>query len=181
MNELILLIAGEAGVGKDTFAFFLKKHIFYPTAITHFADAVKMCAKNFFDWDEKKDLKGRSLLQFVGTEIGRKYDEQIWASLVVDQIKMFSSLFKIFIIPDLRYENEQYFIEDFLEDDKKIVKFFIENQNKENGLEEFQKKHISEKGFSKKDFHFIDNSGSLEELEKVAAYYASFINRGIDF
>ena len=48
--------------------------------IVSFADPLKDLCRREFGWDGEKDNKGRRLLQVVGTDAGRAYDENNWVN-----------------------------------------------------------------------------------------------------
>lgn len=67
-------IAGRMRVGKTTIARYLQQTRGFHVAA--FADPIKDFARQV-GWDGKKDERGRTLLQDIGT-IVRKYDETFW-------------------------------------------------------------------------------------------------------
>jgi hypothetical protein len=86
---LLVGVNGLAGSGKDTFSGLvceaLKKKG-YEGRIEWFAYGVKSSARDFFGWDGSKTGPGRSLLQQLGTELGRDYYEQFWVDAVAIKI-----------------------------------------------------------------------------------------------
>lgn len=67
----IVCISGKAQHGKDTTAKLLEEILEAQgnrVLIAHYGDLVKYVCKTFFGWDGKKDEKGRTLLQRVGTD-----------------------------------------------------------------------------------------------------------------
>lgn len=71
-----IAISGLAGSGKDTLADILIDLFGYEK--THFAWDLKNIAIKYFGWDQKKDTKGRHLLQQIGTELGRNFQTDLW-------------------------------------------------------------------------------------------------------
>jgi hypothetical protein len=78
---MIIGVIGKAYSGKSTVTkVFQKVGIENGVLFTRipFAEEVKRIARDCFFWDGKKDDRGRKLLQLIGTEVGRGYDQQIW-------------------------------------------------------------------------------------------------------
>ncbi len=46
--------------------------------IAHFGDLVKYICEKFFAWDGAKTKKGRTLLQYVGTDVVRTQRPSYW-------------------------------------------------------------------------------------------------------
>lgn len=116
MNNIIL-ISGLYGSGKSTvgkiITSILQKQTdskFGKVLTMPFAEDVKRIAVEF-NWDGKKDEKGRKLLQNVGG-IGREYDVNIWVRKVWN--KMIPVLFEqpnnVLICDDWRFPNEYEFL-----------------------------------------------------------------------
>lgn len=107
MRKLVL-ISGKAGSGKDTVGNMLYNQLLqlgYNSKILHFADDVKKIAIKEYSWNEKKDDKGRKLLQDIG-DAGRNYDPYIWVNKVYSQLNNPENMDSIVIVPDTRYINE---------------------------------------------------------------------------
>ena len=105
----IFLISGKARHGKDTVASMLEKELINKgkrVLVTHYADLVKYICKTFFDWDGNKDEKGRTILQYVGTDIVRNKRPNYWVEFVMEVLWMFGDNWDYVIIPDTRFPNE---------------------------------------------------------------------------
>jgi len=105
----IILVSGYIGSGKTTFLNYLKdklNSLGYYTEKFSFADKVKEIAKKDFLWDGKKDKKGRRLLQVIGTEAGREYNEDIWAVHLKNKLDSLPVKPSVVIIDDWRFPNE---------------------------------------------------------------------------
>ncbi len=109
----LVLLGGRAGVGKTTAALFLQNSLRnYPSLKvdhTAFATSLKEIARNCFGWDGVKDEKGRRLLQVIGTDAGRTYDEDIWVKKTDDHL--LTELPHFAFIDDWRFPNEKSFYE----------------------------------------------------------------------
>lgn len=104
-----ICISGHAQNGKDTSACIFKSELEsrgFRTIIVHYADLLKFICKAFFGWDGKKDERGRSLLQRIGTECVRKKNPDYWVEFVTKIVSMFPGDWEYIIIPDVRFPNE---------------------------------------------------------------------------
>ena len=105
----VIPISGKARHGKDTCAEMLNEYLTdhgYRVLITHYGDLVKYVCKKFFDWDGRKDDKGRALLQYVGTDVVRSKVTDYWCNFIVDMLNFFGSEWDFVLIPDTRFPNE---------------------------------------------------------------------------
>ena len=120
MKTLALLIAGRAGVGKTTLAKMLLEEFNKDSdtlaSIVPMAKEIKRIAIEDFGWDGVKDEKGRRLLQVLGTEAGRMYNENVWVHKSIDwfnqncdlanRISIRPVTYTVMIVDDIRYPNE---------------------------------------------------------------------------
>lgn len=105
----IIGISGKAGHGKDTVGNFLRAELEAlgkSVLTTHYADLLKYICTNFFGWDGNKDEEGRSLLQWVGTEIKRAQHTDYVANFICDILSTFPNRWDYVLIPDVRFPNE---------------------------------------------------------------------------
>ena len=146
----IIGFAGLAQSGKTSAANFIPG-----VKILSFADPVKQIALSSFNWDGVKDEKGRRLLQVIGTECGRAYDNDIWVKKMREQIKIYAPLYDIIAIDDCRFDNESELVKEL----GGMVIEIIRPGCVPDG-------HASEQGVSP---HLIDkrimNDGTLEQLK----------------
>ena len=165
-RSCILCISGKAGHGKDTSANYIKnslEKLGNRVLITHYGDLVKYVCKNFFNWDGKKDLTGRTLLQHIGTDIIRKEEPSYWVNFIIGIIKFFPNEWDYILIPDCRFPDEY---EMLIENNMLAYLLRIERTGFMNSLTETQRNHISETALDDypNDFVIYNDSG-LEELE----------------
>ena len=162
----IVVIGGKARVGKTTSANYLYSALkfyefqgirLYQTAFSY---PIKELATAHFGWDGKKDEKGRRLLQVIGTEAGRAYDENIWVKKLEDRI--FSQIFpyNFVFVDDWRFPNERdYFKENPFYD---VTTIGIIREVRLTGD---AASHPSENSLDMSEMDFvIDNNGTIEEL-----------------
>ena len=165
----IICISGKARSGKDTIAGILRS-LFekdkQKVLVVHYADLLKFIASNYAGWDTVKDEYGRTLLQYLGTDIVRKEKEDFWVNFVAQAINFTSPIVKYdyIIIPDCRFPNE---IDYWLDNDYEV--YWLEVfREQESNLTENQKNHASEIGldtYIRISPYAILNNGSLEDLE----------------
>lgn len=167
-KPLIVTVSGKARHGKDTFADYLYvalKDLGIKTEITHFADGVKEKAREF-GWDGKKDNNGRILLQFIGTEWGRRcIDENIWVRKTEQHVREMDA--DVVLIPDTRFINEAtYFGENGYEQvNINVVRLNEDGTIYDNGMTEAQKNHASERGLDLFDaYEYKYYFKSVEEI-----------------
>ena len=146
----VITISGKAQAGKDTTARLLKDQLNSNgrnVVILHYADLLKYQATTLFGWNGKKDETGRSLLQKLGTDIVRKYNENYWADYVVGVLKMYDGEWDYALIPDARFPNEIAMMKaNFDTISLKVVSDY------DNGLTTEQQNHPSETALD--DFEF---------------------------
>lgn len=159
---MIILLSGHARAGKDTVANILEKN--YSAQVFAFADSIKDIARKM-GWDGKKDERGRKLLQTLGTEVGRAYNENVWVNMCIAEMKDYLALYnftgfpKLFVVSDCRFPNEITRVKEEFPD---VFTVRIHRDTEEH------MGHSSETsldGFTF-DYH-INNNGTLEELEKA--------------
>lgn len=105
----VILISGHAQNGKDTIASILDhelKKSGKKVLIAHYGDLVKYICKTFFGWDGLKDHRGRTLLQYVGTDMVRTQKPDYWVNFIIDMLELFGNNWDYVLIPDTRFPNE---------------------------------------------------------------------------
>ena len=158
----IITISGKARHGKDTAAEMMRTYLNrygYSAAIFHYADTLKMCATNYFNWNGEKDEAGRSLLQFIGTDVVRKNNENAWIEIAEKIINNVLYDCDFIIIPDARFPNEINFWNG-------AISVHVERPSFESQLTEEQKAHPSETALNGFMFNYNIEADALEELEE---------------
>ena len=179
----VIPISGKARHGKDTCAEMLNEYLTdhgYRVLITHYGDLVKYVCKNFFDWDGKKDDKGRALLQYVGTDVVRSKVTDYWCYFIVDMLNFFGSEWDFVLIPDTRFPNE---IECLRNNGFFTTHLRVVRPDFDNGLTKKQNAHISETALDDIEPDYtIMNDGSLEDLlAKITKFVEENIIYGRDY
>lgn len=164
-----ILVSGKAQNGKDTTASILCRYLEHSgknVLIIHYADLLKYICEMYFGWDRKKDERGRTLLQEIGTDNIRKNYPDFWVKFVADFVMCFPNRWDYVIVPDTRFPNEVSHIRD------RGFNAFLLRVNRGGGfvspLSEEQQKHASETALDNADFDFvIHNDGTLEDLRVI--------------
>jgi len=163
-RKTFILISGRAGVGKSLTGNLLVEALKkkgYKSSIRNFADRLKDCAIEYFNWDGDKDIRGRILLQEVG-DVGRQYDKDTWVSQLVDNV-VDDLRFDIVIATDWRFPNELEYLES---NNFQVLTIRVNAPRRESlkGTENYN--HISETSLPEMDNDLydctIDNDGSIE-------------------
>lgn len=176
-NKIIITFSGESEAGKDYISNMFKEQLEKnnkKVLKTHYADLLKYICKTFFNWDGKKDEHGRTLLQYIGTDVVRKQNPDYWVNFVNDIINMFQNEWDYVLIPDARFANEI----EVLKNNKnyKVFTILVVRPDHKSILTEEQRNHPSE--VSLKDYPFdytIINKGNytnvvgiIDHIEKRA-------------
>lgn len=163
----IIMICGKARSGKDTLTDYLIPGLESGKVCRiQISQYIKYYAMKYFGWDGKEETKPRDLLNKIGTEIIReKIDPLFHINRLLEDLEVLSYFFDTFIINDVRLPLE---IEKVKEKYENVTTIKIFRDSSE--LSDKQKKEITEVGFDDyNDFDYVvDNSGTLENLEKKA-------------
>jgi len=161
--------SAKAGSGKDLACEIIKEY-YGKDKVCHmlFAKYIKGYAKDYFGWDGEEATKPRELLQKIGTEIIRDKMENpnFHANRLIEDIKILSNYFDVFVVTDCRFENELKLLN--LVFKKDVINIRIERPDYDNKMTEEQKNHKSETsldGYDEWDF-IIKNNGTLKEFYK---------------
>lgn len=167
----VLCISAKAQHGKDTAAGLIKDYLEEKgnrVLITHYADLVKFVCTKFFNWDGQKDEKGRTLLQYVGTDVISSQQPAYWVDFIIDILKFFNSEWDYVLIPDCRYPVE---VERMKEEFETYI-LRVERPNFESCLTDKQKKHISETSMDNYTFDAVlYNDSTLEAFKEKTNWF----------
>jgi len=174
----IILITAKAQHGKDTTASIIKSQlesIGKKALICHYADLLKYICRTFFDWDGQKDDKGRSILQYVGTDNIRQQNKDYWVKFIADFLRMFYNEWDYVLIPDTRFPNEiEYMGDCFNDGDVHTIR--VERPNFISPLTEEQQNHPSECALDGYEMDvLITNGGTLQDLELKVKHYIEMV------
>jgi hypothetical protein len=169
MNSHVVLLAGKAESGKSLAAKIIKEeleNLGHTALIMSFAGYLKFIAKQYYGWDGKKNDEGRTLLQYLGTDVVRKKNPNFWAKTVFNFIVTFDGEFDYFIIDDCRFPEELDIFHNH--DPFCYTSIRIERLNHENSLSPSQRLHPSETSLDNRmlDVKLCSSSGE-ENLKKT--------------
>ena len=139
----VICISAKAQHGKDTTATIMKSALEVrgnKVLIFHYADLLKYLCKEYFGWNGEKDDAGRTLLQYVGTDIVRTKDPNYWVNFAVSFLKMFEDEWDYVLIPDCRFPNEVNTMQTHFD----TLYIRVIRPNFKSPLSEEQQKHPSE-------------------------------------
>lgn len=168
----VICISGYAQHGKDTTASFLREKLEsegYRVLVAHYGDLLKYICKSFFDWNGEKDEYGRTLLQYVGTDVIRKQEPDFWVGFIARILEFFQDEWDYVLLPDCRFPNELNFLreEGFDVTHLRVVR---EGGGFSSPLTPEQQKHQSETAMDGVTPDYcICNNGTLGDLESVVA------------
>ena len=155
----IITISAKARNGKDFCANLIKQKLESrgnKVLITHYADLLKYICKTFFNWDGRKNTEGRTLLQYVGTDIIRQKNPDYWVNFLIGIFNLFPDEWDYVLIPDTRFPNEINLLKEYYD----VTTVRVIRPNYDNGLTEEQQNHESEIALDNYDFDFyITNNG----------------------
>lgn len=171
----VIMISGKAQHGKDTIADYLKTALEaegYTVLITHYGDLVKYVCKAFFGWNGEKDNQGRTLLQYVGTDVIRKHDKNYWVRFIDQMLTFFYGVWDYVLIPDCRFPNEINYLKETGWDSRHIR---VIRDGFISPLTEEQQAHPSETALDNvSPDYYIHNDGSLDDLRiKIVQWVAN--------
>ena len=130
----------------------------------------------YFGWNGEEETKPRDLLIHLGTDIIRnKIDPNFHINRLIEDIEVLSYFYDTFIVSDVRFPVE---IEKMKEKYDNVFTVKIIRDSEE--LNEKQKSNITETALDEyTDYdYFIDNNGTLEELEEKAKDLLKKIGEG---
>lgn len=175
----VICISGKAQHGKDTTAKLLSEVLESQgnrVLIAHYGDLVKYVCKSFFGWDGKKDEKGRTLLQYVGTDKIRAVSPDYWADFIISILNVFHDEWDYVLLPDTRFPNEYEIYESY---DMDAILLRVVRPNFVSPLTQEQQAHASETALDNYQYDaVIVNDGSLSDLQVAVEKFVSDTLKG---
>lgn len=166
MLKKVILISGKARSGKDTVANMLKTYFQGKgerVLIMSFAGYLKFMCKEYFGWNGEKDEQGRTILQYVGTDLVRANHPDFWLNIILETLLVIENEFDYVIIPDTRFKNEFEF--GYGRSLWNVYTIRTNRYNFVSPLTEKQQKHISETELDETWHDWHINAGTLSELK----------------
>lgn len=165
----VILFSGKAEHGKTSAAYLLscqlqakgKKCIKIA-----YGDYVKQTARLIHDWNGQKDEKGRSLLQWWGTNYVRTKFPTFWIDTVTRLAPLLEDFYDYLLIDDCRFPNE---IECWKDYDHFTVR--VERPRYVNHLTDDQRNHPSETSLDEFPFDAILVADDLQTLDDKIAQF----------
>lgn len=154
----IITISAKTGEGKDFCANIIRQKLEAKgnrVLITHYADLLKYICKSFFEWDGRKNVEGRTLLQCVESTV-YSADSDYWVKFLIGIFNLFKGEWDYVLIPDTKYLNEIELLAEYFD----VTTLKIVRPNYENDLTDEQKNHPSETALDNYRFDYtIVNNG----------------------
>lgn len=173
----IITISGKAQNGKDTTASILKETLEadgYSVLVTHYGDLLKYICQKFFGWNGEKDERGRTFLQYVGTDIIRAKNPDFWVGFIGDILSMFKDTWDYVLIPDCRFPNEISVLRDRGLD---VIHLRVVRDGFKSPLTQEQQKHPSETALDDTAPDYtVHNGGNLRDLRALISDLVTEIN-----
>ena len=181
-KQLIIGISGKMGSGKSTVGNIFNEYfssIGLKSICISFADSLKRDVENFLKVPIDKNIPGiRQILQGYGQACKHVYGEDYWIKRLDEKRTKELFDYKVIIISDLRFKNEEQYIKN---NNGLIHTIFIESEIREQRLRERGDKDlqaqndISERYIPQGDF-ILYNNVSHSELVKHCQKHAKYLN-----
>lgn len=173
----VILLSGKAQSGKDFIANIMKQQFEEngnKVLVTHYADLLKYILKTFFNWDGKKDKKGRDLLQRVGTDVIRKKMPDYWVNFISQMISFFPNGWNYILIPDARFPNEIEVMQK--NPDVNVITIRINRGNFTPQLTLEQQQHPSETSLDEYGFDYYVTNDGTETINDAVKEFVNYID-----
>lgn len=161
-------ISGGAGHGKDTLARNIKRILEskdQKVFIIHYADYIKMVAKQVYNWNGIKNEYGRTLLQSLGDKM-REINEMFIIDELLKILNLVKDDFDVVIIPDARLPKEI----DILNTIGETISIHIHRVDYKSKLTKTQSNHKTETALSSYPYNYnlkIYTDQKIKELDNI--------------
>ena len=172
---MLIAISGKMGAGKDIFADFLvKNHQFTRVA---FADHLKDTAafmtaipRAIFDdpvkknevWYEETGVTPRQVLEWMGTELGRRIDPNLWVRRAMEKIGDHRA--QRYVVTDMRFPNEYEAV-------REAGGFLVRVRRAWSDFAPTQSTHVSNTALDNYTFdQVVNNDYDLDMLRALASF-----------
>lgn len=163
MKPTIISLSGKAEMGKTTSVNIIKKTLESKDKKCikmSYGDYVKEIATKYYNWDGKKDLVGRTLLQTIGNSFRLK-NPNFWVHTVIRLVDIIGKDYDYILIDDARFPNEIYCWQN---NEYKVITINVNRPNFKNSLSEEQQNDQSEIAMNDFEFDYKFEVNNIEEL-----------------
>lgn len=171
----IILFSGKAENGKTTTAIMVKTLLEAKgkkVLKIAYGDLVKYICGKYFNWDGKKDEKGRQVLQQIGTNVIRARNPNYWVDFVINFVKLFEDKYDYVVIDDSRFLNE---IKRWDRGEWDTTTVRVTREGYVNSLTAEQKQHPSETDLDDYNFDYYITARNSSELSAQVNKFIKYL------
>lgn len=156
----IIVLNGEGTTGKDTFCEMLESFCSVYKYST--IDMIKDIAKEHFDWDGKKNEKGRQLLSDLKSA-SVKYNDKIYNNMIEAITKAEQNNYDLFVvmireIPEIEKLTKDVSLKD------NVITILVTSDRIKNHFKNVSDSNVYNFIYD----YYIDNNGTLDDLKESA-------------
>lgn len=165
MMTILIGITGKFGSGKSEVCNIIK-NICGPNnvGVIKFADPIYELSKMIYEHLGIHNKKDRKLLQFIGTDWGRKRDIDIWVDIFAKNLSEMRRFYNVLLCDDLRFLNEYNFLK---KEGFNLVKIDRPDNNIEysNGGDLNHESEFGLDSIEKEDYdYYLENNSSYDDF-----------------
>ena len=169
----IILLSGKAENGKTTVSLMIKDILESKSKTVlkiAYGDLLKYLCGKYFNWDGNKDVKGREILQQIGTNTIRAENPNYWVDFVISFVELFETKYDFVIVDDCRFVNEL----ERWDHSWDSTTLRVSRPNHISSLTSIQLQHPSEIALDDYNFDYYINSTN-DDLDKLEIEVNKFI------
>lgn len=169
----IILLSGKAEGGKTTVSQMIKEILESKDKTVlkmAYGDLLKYLCGKYFNWDGNKDVKGREILQQIGTNTIRAENPNYWVDFVIGFVELFETKYDYVIVDDCRFKNEL----ERWDHSWDTTTLRVSRSNHISSLTPIQLQHPSEIALDDYNFDYYINSKD-DDLDKLEVEVNKFI------